>query len=101
MNTAPRPGPFHLRISVFIFGHTLEGNLLRVSTITREQPDSADAIALITELEAHLEPLYPREGRHGYSVEKLIAQGVAFFVLRHEGASAGCGGIQFFDGAYG
>src|SRR5262249_22555588 len=62
---------------------------------------SADAVALITELEAHLEPLYPSESRHGYSVERLIAQGVAFFVLRENGTAAGCGGIQLFGTAYG
>src|SRR5947209_3884369 len=59
--------------------------------ITPERPDSADAIGLITELEAHLAPLYPPESRHGYSVEKLIAQAVAFFVLRDNGIPAGCG----------
>ncbi len=69
--------------------------------ITRERPDSADAIVLITELEAHLEPLYPAASRHGYSVEKLIAQGVAFFVLRANDAPAGCGGIQLFGTEYG
>jgi ribosomal protein S18 acetylase RimI-like enzyme len=69
--------------------------------ITAERPDSADAIALITELEAHLDPLYPRESRHGYSAEKLIAQGVAFFVLRNGDIPAGCGGIHFFGSAYG
>jgi putative acetyltransferase len=69
--------------------------------ITPERPDSADAIALITELEAHLEPLYPRESRHGYSVEKLIEQAVAFFVLRDDDVPAGCGGIQLFGTAYG
>ena len=50
--------------------------------ITAERPDRPDAIALITELEAHLAPLYPTESRHGYSVTKLIAQNVAFFVVR-------------------
>ncbi len=69
--------------------------------IARERPDSADAVALITELEAHLEPLYPRESRHGYSVEKLIAQNVAFFVLRDNDTPAGSGGIQLFGTAYG
>src|SRR5579883_2860589 len=69
--------------------------------ITRERPDSADAIVLITELEAHLEPLYPAASRHGYSVEKLIAQGVAFFVLHANDAPAGCGGIQLFGTEYG
>jgi putative acetyltransferase len=35
------------------------------------------------------------------SVEKLIAQGVAFFVLRDSNAPAGCGGIQLFGTDYG
>src|SRR5262245_14245650 len=69
--------------------------------ITAERPDSADAVTLIAELEAQLEPLYPRASRHGYSVEKLIAQGVAFFVLRDDGTAAGCGGIQIFGAEYG
>jgi GNAT superfamily N-acetyltransferase len=69
--------------------------------ITPERPDSADAIVLITELEAHLAPLYPAESRHGFSVEKLIAQAVAFFVLRDNGTPAGCGGIQLLGTSYG
>lgn len=52
------------------------------TAISAERPDAADAIALIEELEAELVPLYPRESRHGYSVQKLISQGVAFFVAR-------------------
>lgn len=71
------------------------------TVITLERADSADAIALITELEAHLEPLYPAQSRHGYSVEKLMAQAVAFFVLRHKDVPAGCGGIQLFGTEYG
>src|SRR5437899_4408860 len=62
--------------------------------ITPERPDSADAIVLISELEAHLDPLYPAKSRHGYSVEKLLAQAVAFFVLRANDIPAGCGGVQ-------
>lgn len=69
--------------------------------ITSERPDSADALALIIELEAHLSPLYPDESRHGYSVEKLIAQKVAFFLIRYHDTPAGCGGIQLFGTAYG
>jgi putative acetyltransferase len=69
--------------------------------ITPERPDSADAVVLITELEAHLAPFYPPESRHGFSVEQLIAQGVAFFVLRANDTPAGCGGIQLFGTAYG
>ncbi len=69
--------------------------------ITAERPDSTDASMLIAELEAQLEPLYPAVSRHGYSVEKLISQSVAFFVLRHDDTPAGCGGIQLFGADYG
>jgi putative acetyltransferase len=70
-------------------------------TISAEQPDSPDAVLLITELEAILEPLYPRESRHGFSVERLIAEEVPFFVLRADGVPAGCGGIKLFGATYG
>jgi GNAT superfamily N-acetyltransferase len=69
--------------------------------ITSERPDSADAIVLIDELEEHLASLYPAESRHGYSVQKLIDQQVAFFVLRENKSPAGCGGVQLFGTEYG
>jgi putative acetyltransferase len=71
------------------------------TVIAQERPDTPDARALIDELETYLIPLSPDESRHGYSVEKLIAQGVAFFVIRVDGEAVGCGGIQLFDGEYG
>jgi len=71
------------------------------ASITPERPDTSDAKALIAELDALLEPIYARESRHGYSVEKLLAEGVAFFVIRQDGAPAGCGGIQLFGVEYG
>jgi putative acetyltransferase len=69
--------------------------------ITLERPDTADAVELITELESHLESLYPRESRHGLSVDKLISEGVAFFILRNNDTPGGCGGIQLFGSEYG
>src|ERR1700712_4550826 len=69
--------------------------------IAQERPDTPDATSLVTELEAHLASRYPSESRHGYSVDKLIAQGVAFFMLRAEGAPACCGGIQLVGSEYG
>ena len=69
--------------------------------ITQERPDSADAVALIEELEAHLSPLYPVESRHGFSVERLVNEGVAFFVLRSDRVAAGCGGVKLVDDGYG
>ena len=69
--------------------------------ITRELPATEDATALILELESHLAGHYAAESRHGYSVEKLIEQDVAFFVLRDRDVPAGCGGIQLFGTEYG
>lgn len=68
--------------------------------IQQERPDTLEAIQLIDELEAYLSPMYPQESRHGYSVEKLIRQGVIFFVIRHDEALAGCGGVQLFGAEY-
>ena len=68
--------------------------------IASERPDTADARMLVDELETHLAPFYPATSRHGYSVEKLIEQGVAFFVARVDGIPAGCGGVQLFGTEY-
>lgn len=73
-------------------------------TITAASPDTPDAVALIGELEAQLDPLYPRASRHGLSVAQLLDQGVAFFIIRMEGEPVGCGGVLLVgadDGAYG
>jgi GNAT superfamily N-acetyltransferase len=69
--------------------------------ITAESPDQLDAAQLIAELQTHLESFYPPESRHGFSVDRLIAEGVAFFVLRVAGEAAGCGGIKNVDREYG
>ncbi len=71
------------------------------TTITLERADSPDAVALVDELEAHLSPLYPVESRHGLSVERLLAENVAFFVLRSDGTPAACGGVKLYDSEYG
>ena len=71
------------------------------AVITPEHPASPEATALIAELDAHLTPLYPTESCHGFSVQKLIADAVAFFVIRDDGAPAGCGGIKRFGTEYG
>src|SRR5947209_15350849 len=69
--------------------------------ITNDRPDSEAAAELIAELEAELKPIYPAKSRHGYSVEKLLREGVVFFVIRHDGRPAGCGGLQLFGTEYG
>jgi putative acetyltransferase len=70
------------------------------AVITPERPDTADARTLIAELEAQLEPLYPRESRHGYNVVQLLDEAVAFFLIRENGVPAGCGGVKLVSGEY-
>jgi len=71
-------------------------------TIIRERPDSPDALQLLSELDAdlHRQP-YPPESRHAFSIEKLLREGVAFFVTRYLDQAAGCGGIKIFPSDYG
>ena len=69
--------------------------------ISPERPDMPDAQTLIEDLEAHLASFYPVESRHGFSVAKLLAENVVFFVTRWDGAPAGCGGIKLFGTDYG
>jgi GNAT superfamily N-acetyltransferase len=71
------------------------------ATITPERPDTPEAIVLIQELDALLTPLYPSQSRHGFSVEKLLAEAVAFFLLRSNGTPAACAGIKLFGSEYG
>jgi GNAT superfamily N-acetyltransferase len=71
------------------------------TVITAERPDTREAMELIVELDAYLVPLYPPESRHGLSVETLLREDVAFFVMRHEQVPAGCGGIKLFNTDYG
>jgi|SRR4030095_181900 putative acetyltransferase len=71
-------------------------------SIVSERPDSVDAVQLISELDAHLTAHdYPQESRHAFSIDKLIREEVALFVMRIEGQPAGCGGIKLFGTEYG
>ena len=50
-------------------------------TVVEARPDSADAVQLLTELDAHLNRHpYPPESHHAFSVDKLVREGVAFFI---------------------
>lgn len=70
--------------------------------IVEVRPDSADAVQLIAELDDHLlSHPYPPQSRHAYSVDKLIREGVIFFVAYFDGRLSACGGIKMFDGEYG
>jgi GNAT superfamily N-acetyltransferase len=75
--------------------------MLSTTVISRERPDSDDARLLITELDAYLIPLSPKESRHGYPAEKLLNEDVPFFIIRDNGIPVGCGGVKLFGSDYG
>ncbi|HEY7470007.1 MAG TPA: GNAT family N-acetyltransferase [Acidimicrobiia bacterium] len=66
------------------------------TSIDQARPDSPEARLVIAELESELVGLYPEESSHGYSVDKLLSEGVHFFLVNHDGNPAGCGGIQLY-----
>jgi putative acetyltransferase len=69
--------------------------------IEAARPDAAEARALVDELEAHLVSHgYPQASRHGYSVEKLLREAVAFFLTWCDGLAVGCGGVQLCGAEY-
>ncbi len=65
--------------------------------IERVAEPSADARALVGELEAALAAEYPPAQRHGYAIEALFEPAVQFFIARREGRAVGCCGVAFFD----
>lgn len=71
-------------------------------TIIQEQPDSTDALKLLSELDEALwlHP-YPPQSRHAFTVDKLLREGVAFFVARIDAEAAACGGLKIFGTDYG
>ena len=71
-----------------------------ILTITRDQPDSSEASALVEELDAYLIPMYPIESHHGLDVDQLLSQEVAFFIIRVDDVAAGCGGLKFYGKEY-
>jgi putative acetyltransferase len=80
--------------------HRPLGRRAEAAQLALERPDTPDAVELIDELEAELAARYPAESRHGYGVDKLLREGVAFFVARVAGKAAGCGGVQVFGTEY-
>ena len=68
-----------------------------VVTIIAARPDSREAMELLAELDTALQQYpYPPESRHAFSVEKLIREGVAFFLAYCDGQLAACGGVKLF-----
>jgi putative acetyltransferase len=70
-------------------------------TFSPESPDQPEVIALIAELDAYQDTLYPPESRHALDLESLKRANVLFFVARDDQRQAvGCGAVVL-HAAYG
>ncbi len=66
-------------------------------TITIELPDQPEVIALIAELDAYQDTLYPPESRHALDLTSLEQPNVLFAVARDDaGRAIGCGAIVLY-----
>ena len=65
--------------------------------ISFESPDQPEVIALIAELDAYQDTLYPAESRHALDMASLNRPNVLFAVARDNlGRAIGCGAIVLF-----
>lgn len=65
-----------------------------MTRIALESPDQPDVIALITELDAYQDSLYPPESRHALDLSVLVQPHVLFAVARDEaGQAVGCAAV--------
>jgi putative acetyltransferase len=66
--------------------------------IARENPDQPDVIALIADLDAYQDGLYPPESRHALDLTSLKQDNVLFYVARNDARLAvGCGAVVLGD----
>ena len=67
--------------------------------IALESPDQPEVIALIAELDAYQESLYPPESRHPLDIAALTQPNVVFAVARDAaGCAVGCGALVLSPG---
>jgi len=72
-------------------------NRMRI-IIERADPHLPACVALVQELDRHLNALYPAESNHLMDIGALAAPNVQFFMAQVDGDAVGCGAIKFFDG---
>jgi putative acetyltransferase len=62
--------------------------------VTHEAPDQPEVIALVAELDAYQDSLYPAEARYALDLASLKKSNVVFAVARDEqGTAVGCGAV--------
>jgi putative acetyltransferase len=67
--------------------------------VTFESPDQAEVIALISELDAYQDTLYPPESRHSVNLNSVKQANVIFAVARDKiGRAVGCGAVVLNTG---
>ena len=67
--------------------------------IALESPDQPEVIALIAELDAYQDGLYPPESRYALDLDSLMQPNVLFLVARDEsGCALGCGAMVLHEG---
>lgn len=67
--------------------------------VTLETPDQPDVIALIADLDAYQDTLYPAEARYALDLSSLCQPHVVFAVARHvDGQAIGCGAAVLYAG---
>ncbi len=67
--------------------------------ISIESPDQPDVIALIADLDAYQDSLYPAESRYALDIASLKLPNVFFAVARDtDGRAIGCGAVVLYDG---
>jgi putative acetyltransferase len=67
--------------------------------VSQESPDQPDVIALIADLDAFQDSLYPAEARYALDLESLKQPNVVFAVARDDqGVAVGCGAVVLADG---
>lgn len=65
-----------------------------------ESPDQREVLALIAELDAYQDTLYPPEARYALDLASLMQPNVAFAVARDaQGRAVACGAVVMADGA--
>ena len=67
-------------------------------TLERLTEATADARALIEELDADLRGPYAPDQHHGFSIDRVFASGLTFFIAKLNGEAVGCGGVAFDEG---
>jgi putative acetyltransferase len=66
--------------------------------ISQESPDQPDVIALIADLDAYQDTLYPPEARYSLDLASLKKSNVIFMVARDgDGSAVGCGAVVITD----